>query len=109
MIEIFYTIGKILLPFACIMMIGGGILFYKKDKIYYYSSNEWLSPKDYPIPDDIWRYIATDGEKVKQLYEIDWAPHGEIYFDKQEKTLLKFWMPLPNPPKNEIKLFKGGI
>src|ERR1700674_1541214 len=106
------TFDMILLPFVPVAIIffciSLGFYFLHKEKIYRYPAEGWLSVKDHPIPEDIKNFIATDGKTVTTLYEPKWGPHGGVYFDKYDKTFVKYWRPLPEAPKEDyLKLKKG--
>ena len=94
-IDIIWTISSILILPTLMLSI---IYFLKEPKIRY-PDKGWMDIKSHPIPDNIKDYIATDGKTVSTKYGIEWGPHGEIIFCKYDKTYLKYWQPLPEPPR----------
>jgi Protein of unknown function (DUF551) len=100
--QTFYGVTLSLLPgffiLTCVILC---IYFFQKEKIYRYPSDKWLPIKEYPIPKDIRGFIGTDGKKVDYVYQVTWAPYGEIFFNTYDKTYITHWMPLPDAPKNK--------
>lgn len=97
--EVIYAICQILLPSALIGIIIASVHYIHKDKIYRSNSTGWLSVKEYPIPEDIRDFLATDGNKVVCLYKPKWGPHGKVHFGEYDKTHITHWQPLPDVPK----------
>jgi hypothetical protein len=97
-LDIIKSASIALFPGVLTLFIISSIIFYQKDKIYRYQSTEWFDVKKYPIPKDIKGFIGTDGKKVQYIAYIEWAPYGEIFFDKYDKTILTHWHPLPDVP-----------
>lgn len=93
--------GCLIIPSLTFCFLFTGIYFYKKEKIYRYTTTDWLEIKKYPIPKDIRGFIATDGKKVEHIHSITWGPYGEVIFNKYDETYLTHWMPLPDVPKKE--------
>ena len=89
-----------------ILAIGiSSVVFYffnKPKKIYIVDHDYgWLDIKKHPIPDDdiFYKYIATDGKKVKAMTGFDYNKKGDLFLCSYDKTLIKFWMPYHQPPK----------
>jgi hypothetical protein len=83
------------------VLVSMFVYFFKKEPIYMYKSTGWLDVKQYPIPTNITWYLATDGERVDNMFRLTWGPHGQLVFDKYEMTYITHWMPYPAPPKRK--------
>jgi len=100
MYQFFNSLSWMLLVYSvAAIFFSGAVYIFQKDKIYRGFPEGWLDVKTHKIPKDIICFIATDGKKVDIIYQCNWAPYGEIYFNRYKNTYVTHWQPLPDAPK----------
>lgn len=74
------------------------VTIYHSDK-----KDGWLDISENPLPDDISYYLASDGKRIKFMIGVEYDKNGNpLFFNfPGEKTLIKYWQPLPLPPETK--------
>lgn len=103
MIDVIIEYGCYFVPVICVllMMLIYYLCFYfiYKKKIYVYPAQGWLDINEHYLPDDIERFLATDGKDVSEKYSFECDRRGKVYYSKYSQTYITHWQPLPLPPK----------
>lgn len=102
--NIVYTLW-VFVPFYLIFITLIVYTRYQQPKVYRIKSSGWLDIKNYPIPEDIEGFLATDGKKVDYKYNIQWGPYGNVIFRKSYSndkiSYITHWQPLPDLPERK--------
>lgn len=100
--EIIHPLLLMIATFFFLGFIVGS--FSKRPKIYRFSATGWLKVKDYPIPEEIKEFIATDGEDVSRERGITYNSKGNPIMGYDQK-IITHWQALPDVPKPNKMLF----
>lgn len=99
--EYLNTISNFLvIPFICfIITFIFSNLLYNREKKCFYPDKGWMNINEYPIPEDIRDFLATDGKEVSHMYMINYNSQGKARFNIYKESYITHWQPLPSPPK----------
>ncbi|MBS0272761.1 MAG: hypothetical protein JSR85_09015 [Proteobacteria bacterium] len=88
-----------------VLLFFAGYVFgstYKRPRVYRFPSTEWLKVSEHPIPEDIDRFIATDGEKISIEWEPKYNSKGKPIIGNEQREITE-WQALPEAPRKKIE------